>query len=99
MIAAKQTNKCKIKVARIEVIGQHAQERHVCVTFQIDRRSISFQVPLRLRLNDFDDTEMVQVARNALYRLFAELSSQSQKWKLSANDVKRLSGLSMRAKS
>jgi hypothetical protein len=98
MNAAKPTNKCRIKVARIEAIGLRAQERHVCVTFQIDRRPISFQVPLLLRLNDFDDTEMVQVARNVLYRLFVELSSQSKKWKLSANDVKRLSGLSMRVK-
>jgi len=54
MIAARRTSKCKIKVARIEAIGQHAQERHVCVTFQIDRRPISFQVPLLLRLDDFE---------------------------------------------
>jgi hypothetical protein len=92
-------NKFKIKVARIETTGQHAQERHVCVTFQLDRRPISFQVPVHLRLEDFDDTEMVQVAKNALHRIFAELSSQSQKWRLTANDVKRLSGLSMRVKS
>jgi hypothetical protein len=95
----RQMNKFKIKVARIETTGRDEQERQVCVTFQLDRRPISFQVPVVLSLKDFDDTEMVQAARNALHRIFAELASQSRKWKLTANDLKQLSDLSMRLKS
>ena len=94
-----EMNKFKIKVARIEASYEHQQERQVCVTFQLDRRQTSFQVPVLLKCDDFDDTEMVQAARNALHRIFAELSTQSKQWRLSANDVKRLSGLSMRARS
>ncbi len=89
-------NKFKIKVARIETTGRGEQERQVCVTFQLDRRPISFKVPVLLSLKDFDDTEMVQAARNALHGIFAELASQSRKWKLTANGLKQLSDLSMR---
>jgi hypothetical protein len=92
-------NKFKIKVSRIEANGEHEQETQVCVTFQLDRPHTSFQVPVLVRLDEFDDTEMVQAARNALHRIFAELSSQSKSWRLTANDMKRLSGLSMRARS
>jgi hypothetical protein len=91
--------KFKIKVGRIEATGRNKQEGQACVTFQLDRRPTSFQVPVLLSFKDFDDTEMVQAARNALHRIFAELSSQSRKWKLTTNDLKRLSSLSMRIKS
>jgi hypothetical protein len=91
--------KFKIKVARIETTGRDEGERQVCATFQLDRRPISFQVPVLLSFKDFDDTEMVQAARNALHRIFAELGLQSRKWKLTANDLKQLSDLSMRLKS
>jgi len=94
--ADRQMNKFKIKVARMETTGRDEQERQVCVTFQLDRRGISFQVPVLLSLKEFDDTEMVQAARNALHRIFVELASQSRKWKLSAKDLKRLSDVSMR---
>jgi hypothetical protein len=94
-----QMNKFKIKVARIETTGRNEQERQVRVTFQLDRRPISFQVPVLLSLKDFDDTETVQAARNALHRIFAELASQSRQWKLTANDLKQLSDISMRLKS
>lgn len=95
----RQMNKFKIKVARIETTGRDEQERQVCVTFQLDRRPISFQVPVVLSLKDFDDTEMVQIAKNTLHRIFAKLSSQSEKWKLTATEVKHLSELSMRGGS
>jgi hypothetical protein len=92
-------NKFKIKVARIETTGRDEQNEQVCVTFQLDRRLTSFQVPVLLGINDFDDTEMVQAARNAIHLIFAELASQSLEWKLTANDVKQLSSISMRPKS
>ena len=85
--------KFKIKVARIETTEQDGQ---VCVTFQLDRGLTGFQVPVLLSIQDFDDTEMVQAARNALHRMFAELASQSLKWKLTENDLEQLSGISLR---
>ncbi len=51
-----------------------------------------------LSISDFDDTEMVQAARSALSWTFAELAAQSQKWKLTANDIKRLTSMNLRPK-
>src|ERR1700730_7141846 len=92
-------NRFKIKVARIERTGRGEQEGQVCVMFQLDHRPTSFQVPVLLSIKDFDDTEIVQAARSALHRIFAELASQSLKWKLTPNDLKQLSSISMRPKS
>ena len=85
--------KWKIKVARIEATGRGKQ---VCVTFQIERGQIGFRVPVVLSVGDFDDTEIVEAARSGLHRLFAELAAQSQEWKLTGEDLRRLSGMSMR---
>jgi hypothetical protein len=88
-------SKFKIKVARIEAV---AGSRAVCITFQIDRGAISFQVPIHLSARDYDDTEMVQAARNTLHRNFVELAAQSRDWKLSAKDLRQLSEMSLRPK-
>ena len=69
-------SKFKIKVARIETAVRGNQDGQVCITFQIDRGPINFQVPIPLSIKDFDDTEMIQAARSALHRTFAELASQ-----------------------
>ena len=53
----------KITVARIETDARDAQDKEICVTFQIERAPISFQIPIFLNTHDFDDTEMIQVAR------------------------------------
>lgn len=91
--------KFKIKVARIEVAsGRHA-ESQVCITFQIDGGTVNFRVPIRLKVSDYDDTEMVQAARNTLHQTFVELAAQSQHWKLSAKELRLLSGMSLRART
>ena len=87
--------KFKITVARIELVGRGSQVR---ITFQIDRPPTCFQVPILLDIGDFDDTEMVQAARSGLHRTFVELAAQSQKWKLTAQDLRRLSNMSLRPK-
>ena len=89
----------KIKVARIELAARGKRDAEVCITFQVDRGSISFQVPILLSIGDFDDTEMVRAARNALHRTFVELAAQSQTWKLTSKDLQQLSGMSMRPKN
>ena len=88
-------SKFKIKVARIEAA---AGSRTICITFQIERGAVRFQVPIRLNVSDYDDTEMVQAARSTLHRAFVELAAQSQDWKLSPKDLKLLSSMSRRVK-
>jgi hypothetical protein len=92
-------SKYKITVARIEAAARSKQDAQVRITFQVDHAPISFQVPILLRVRDFDDTEMVQAARSALHRTFVELAAQSQKWKLTARDLQQLSKMSLRPKT
>ena len=40
----------KIKVARIESAARGKRDAEVCITFQVDRGSLSFQVPIRLSM-------------------------------------------------
>jgi hypothetical protein len=84
----------EIKVARIEAVST----ARVRIIFHIDREPIAFQIPIVLDIGDFDDTEMVQAARNTLHRTFVELATQSKRWKLSADELRRLSKMNMRAK-
>jgi hypothetical protein len=86
----------KITVARIEMAARSEVEAHVCVTFQVERAPISFQIPVFLSAHDFDDTEMVQVARNALHRTFMELAAASVDWELPTAELQRLSNLNLR---
>jgi hypothetical protein len=86
-------SKFRIKVARIEATTRSGP---VCITFQIERGAVGFQVPIRLNASDYDDTEMVQAARSTLHRTFAELAAQSRDWKLSAKDLRQLSRMSLR---
>jgi len=39
-------------------------------------------VPIYLQGRDFDDTEVVQAAKNSLYWMFVELANQSKVWEL-----------------
>src|SRR5438045_8847361 len=91
-------NKFDIKVLRIEKTAAGTYVRQVCITFQIELGEISFQVPIRVDLSDYDDTEMVQVARSCLSRAFSELAAQSLDWKLSAGELGRLSSMNLRPK-
>jgi hypothetical protein len=91
-------SKFKIKLARIETGSGGRTDPHVCITFQIERGEIGFQVPIRLSASDYDDTEMIQAARSALHRTFLELATQSQDWSLSAKDLRTLSGMNLRPK-
>ena len=90
-----KTSKFKIKVARIEAaMGNRADQ--VCITFQIDQGAVGFQVPIHLKVGDYDDTEMVQAARNALHRIFVELGHETLHWNLSAKELRMLADMSRR---
>lgn len=86
----------KIKLARIEVFEEGEQGKQVCAVFQIERGPIGFHIPIYLQGRDFDDTEVVQAARNSLYRMFADLANQSKVWELSPAELERLSKMNLR---
>ena len=90
--------KCKISLARLEVIAPTAN-RLVRATFSIKCQKTSFQLPIILEMKDFDDTEIVQAARDTLHRIFAELSAESKRWKLTEQERKMLSNENLRPNS
>ena len=49
-----------------------------------------------LKSGEFDDTEIVQVARSRLSEIFRELAHQSEVWKLSNDDLGALANLNLR---
>lgn len=57
-------SKFNIKVARIEAVAGAEEDAQVRITFQVDRGSTTFQVPIFMSIGDFDDTEMFQAARS-----------------------------------
>ncbi len=89
-------SKFKIKMARIETAGGQRADSEVCITFEITRGPVRFQVPIHLKVGDYDDTEMVQAARSALHRIFLELGHQTLHWKLSAQELRLLADMSLR---
>jgi hypothetical protein len=72
-------NKFNISLARIEVTIPGLEDGQVRITFQIEGASIKFQVPIAVKMCDFDDTEMVQAAHNILHQAFLELASPKQR--------------------
>ena len=86
----------KIKLARVEAFDDGTQGKQVCAVFHIERGPIGFHVPIYLQGCDFDDTEVVQAARNSLVRMFEELADRSQLWELSAAELDRLSKMNLR---
>jgi len=85
-----------MRVARIELANSRQADPQVCITFQIDQGTTNFHVPILLSVGDYDDTEMVQVARNILHQTFVQLAAQTRDWKLSAKHLRRLSGMNIR---
>jgi hypothetical protein len=88
-------SKCKISLARLEMIAPTA-DRLVQITFNIKCQQTSFQLPITLEMRVFDDTEMIQAARDTLHRIFAELSVESKRWKLTQQERKTLSNENLR---
>ena len=75
---------------------ERPRDSQVCITFQIKNGPVDFQVPIHLKVSDYDDTEMIQAARSALHRLFVELGQQTMQWKLSPTELRLLAGMSLR---
>lgn len=88
--------KFNIKLARIEAMSGSGSDPHVCITFRIERGAAKFEVPIRLSMRYYDDTEMVEAARDLLHRTLAEAAAQTHVWKLLDKDLRRLSSMSRR---
>lgn len=86
----------QIKLARIEAFENGEQGKRIRVVFHIERGAIDFYVPIHLEGRDFDDTEVMQAARNALYQMFEELARHSKAWKLSPAELEHLSQMNLR---
>jgi hypothetical protein len=85
-----------IKVARIEKTAASAGGEEIRLTFRFERGPIGFDVPVLLKSRDFDDTEIVQVARSRLSEIFLQLAAQSETWKLSEEALSSLAQLNRR---
>jgi hypothetical protein len=95
--AKMNSRKFKITVARIERTTASAGGEDVRLTFRFERGPIRFELPLLFNSQDFDDTEIVQVARSRLSEIFGQLVVQSENWKLSDKALAALAELNMRA--
>lgn len=85
-----------VTLARIEAVAEDEQGTQVCAVFLIERGPIGFHVPIYLFARDFDNTEMVQAAKNSLYRMFEDLADQSKVWELSPTELERLAKMNVR---
>jgi hypothetical protein len=85
-----------ISVSRIETAGRVGKNTEVCVTFTFERGPIVFQMPIFLQHADFDDTEMIKVARSILHNIFAQLAVQCETWKLTSAELEELKNLNLR---
>jgi hypothetical protein len=89
----------KIKVARIEMISLSERGEDVRLAFQFESGQISFSLPIFLNSREFDDTEVVEVARSKLYDVFKQLCSQCEGWQLSDDERRELARISARPAS
>jgi hypothetical protein len=86
----------KIKVARIEMIPPNERGEDVRLTFQFEGGQTTFTLPIFLKSREFDDTEIVKVARSKLHDVFSQLSSQCENWQLTGEERRELARTNLR---
>jgi len=89
----------KIKIARIEMISPNEHGEDVRLTFQFESGQIRFSLPVFVNSREFDDTEVVEVARSKLYDIFKQLCSQCEDWELSDDERRELARINARPAS
>ena len=92
-------SKFKIKVARIEAVTDNRAGSQIRITFRITHGPVAFQVPIHLKVSDYDDSEMVRAARNALHEVFVDLGHQTLHWSLSAKELRLLADMNLRPRT
>ena len=86
----------KITLARIEMMSPNERGEDMGLTFRFERDRTSFTIPIFLDSREFDDTEMVKVARSKLHDAFKQLLSQCEDWQLSDDERRQLASLNVR---
>jgi hypothetical protein len=85
-----------VRVARIEMIESNERGEDIRLTFHIEGHQTSFNLPIFLNSREFDDTEVVKIARSKLHDVFDQLCSQCQDWQLSEDERSQLAGINVR---
>jgi hypothetical protein len=88
-----------IKIGRIEMIPPNERGEDVRLAFQFESGQISFSLPVFLNSREFDDTEVVKVARSKLYDVLRLLCSQCESWQLSDDERRQLARINARPAS
>lgn len=88
-----------VRVARIEMIKPNERGDDICLTFHFEGDETGFTLPIFLNSREFDDTEIVKVARSKLHDVFLQLSSQCENWQLSENERRELAMINARPAS
>jgi hypothetical protein len=89
-------DKFNIKVARIEMISPNEKGEDIRLTFQFEGHQTIFTLPIFLNSYEFDDTEIVKVARSKLHDVFWQLCSQCEDWQLTDDERRELAGINVR---
>ncbi|QOZ22078.1 hypothetical protein XI02_37435 [Bradyrhizobium sp. CCBAU 21365] len=89
-------NMFEITIARIEMILPNERGEDIRLTFRFGSRQTSFTLPIFLKSCEFDDTEIVRVARSQLHDVFAQLCSQCEDWQLTEDERRELARISVR---
>lgn len=86
----------KIRLLRIERIIPNERGEDISLTFQFEGHQTTFILPIILDSREFDDTEIVKVARSKLHGVFLELCRQCEDWQLSDGERHELAGINVR---
>ena len=86
----------KIKITRIEMISPNERGEDVSLKFQFEGRQTTFTLPIFLNSREFDDTEVVKIARSKLYDVFWQLCSQCKNWQLTDEERRELASINER---
>ena len=86
----------KIRIARIEMISPNERSEDIRLTFQLEGGHTSFVLPIFLNSHEFDDTEIVRVARSKLHDVLQQLCRQSENWQLSEDERRELARINVR---
>ncbi|RZN31237.1 hypothetical protein [Bradyrhizobium sp. Leo121] len=92
-------DKFKIKIARIEMVSPTERGEDVRLAFQFESGQIRFSLPVFVNSREFDDTEVVEVARSKLYDIFRQLCGQCKGWRLSDDERRKLARINTRPAS
>jgi hypothetical protein len=85
------TREFKITITRIETVSINNADDFAQVTFRIQRGPVSFFFPILVSKNEFDDADLPNVARSILHDSFASLTRQTERWKLTEDELTQLS--------